>query len=87
MYNYNPPNNNSDVEYAARVFRRPLSTIIGTLDLIREGVFDKLDPRKKQELLENTYAKAKKMNEYINFCICDEKNCMDNTCNIHHSNK
>lgn len=67
----------------ARLFRTPVNTIIGTLDLLREGAFDKLDEEKKTELLNNAYAKAKKLNEYINYSICDDRHCMDNTCKIH----
>lgn len=83
MYNNNPPTSNLSTEYMARVFRKPVTTIIGTLDLLRDGVFDQLDEQKKTELLENTYAKAKKLNEYINYSICDDRHCMDNTCKIH----
>ena len=84
MYNTNPPASNLSTEYMARVFRTPVTTIIGTLDLLREGIFDKLDDQKKAELLEITYAKAKKLNEYINYSICDDRHCMDNTCKIHY---
>ncbi|MDO8512442.1 MAG: hypothetical protein Q7S57_04165 [bacterium] len=83
MYNTNPPTNNLSTEYMARVFRAPVTSIIGTLDLLRDGIFDKLDDKKKAELLNNAYAKAKKLNEYINYSICNDRHCMDNTCKIH----
>jgi len=71
----------------ARVFRTPLTTILGTLDLIRDGAFDKLEPKKKTKLVENAYAKAKKLNEYISYSICNNRHCLDNTCKIHFLDK
>lgn len=83
MLKNNPRAKNLSTEYMARVFRKPVSSIIGTLDLLRAGVFDKLDKRKKAALLKETYSKAKKLNEYINVSICDDRHCLDNTCKIH----
>lgn len=87
MLNINPEDKDASIEYAARVFRDPLTTIIGTLDLMREGVYNKMDETQKKRLLEKAYNKAQKMNAYLNYCICDDEHCLDNTCKIHFPKK
>lgn len=44
------------------VLMRPyLKVILGTLDLMREGVFDDLDPKKKTQLINNAFSNAQKL--------------------------
>lgn len=45
------------------IFMRPyLTAIIGTLDLMREGVFDDLDQEKKTQLINDAFSNAQKLN-------------------------
>ena len=46
--------------------RPSLSIILGTLDLIREGVFDNLDQEKKKQLINNAFLSAQKLNGTVN---------------------
>jgi len=51
---------------ASHQLKTPISVILGTVSMFREGSMNKLTPAKRQKFLENIFAKTKKLNTIIN---------------------
>jgi len=56
-----PPQEVTNEEEVKMSMRPPLSVIMGTLDLIREGVFENLDQEKKTQLIDNAFLCAQRL--------------------------
>ncbi|MFA5030437.1 MAG: HAMP domain-containing sensor histidine kinase [Patescibacteria group bacterium] len=54
------------LDVASHQLRTPTSVIKGTLSMMKEGDFDKLDKEKKQEFIEGMFQKSKKLESIIN---------------------
>jgi signal transduction histidine kinase len=54
------------LDIASHQLRTPTSVIKGTLSMMKEGDFDKLDIKKKQEFIEGMFQKSKKLEGIIN---------------------
>ncbi len=53
------------IELTGFLLKSPLSVIIGTLDMMKEGFFDELPSNEKRQLVNNAYMKAQKMSVLI----------------------
>lgn len=53
------------LDIASHQLRTPVSLIVGTLDMLREGVLDQLPGPKRREFMERAYSKAQKLNAVI----------------------
>lgn len=51
---------------ASHQLKTPISVILGTVSMFREGSMDKLSKAKQQKFLDNIFSKAKKLNVIIN---------------------
>ncbi len=51
---------------ASHQLKTPISVILGTVSMFREGSMEKLSKSKQQKFLENIFSKAKKLNTIIN---------------------
>ena len=60
------PKETTNEEVVKESMRPSLSIILGTLDLMREGVFDNLDQEKKKQLIDNAFMSAQKLNGTVN---------------------
>jgi hypothetical protein len=56
----------ADTEKSTVLMRPYLTVILGTLDLMREGVFDDLDQKKKTQLINDAFSSAQELNNAVN---------------------
>jgi len=61
-----PPKKKANTEEVTVLMRPYLTAILGTLDLMREGVFDDLDQEKKTQLINDAFSNAQELNMAVN---------------------